>query len=109
MGSARTISGVGPRLCFIVEGDNSDNGVTVDNLIGSCTAARDGGGIYNVTHNLGNTAYAVSFTPEYTANDDVLCYLVDRDTHGFTCQCEAAGGGAVDPLFIHMVVHDSGG
>jgi len=109
MGSARTISGVGPRLCFIVHGDNTNRGVTVDNLIGSCTAARSGSGIYNVTHNVGNTAYAVSFQQERETADNGICLLVDRDTHGFTCQCEAAGGGSVNPMFIHMVVHDSGG
>tara|TARA_Y100000034_G_scaffold56088_1_gene68777 strand:- start:447 stop:788 length:342 start_codon:yes stop_codon:yes gene_type:complete len=113
MGSARTVTGVGPRNVFVFTG-TAAGGVagtvlTTDNILGGVTAAWRGTGVYSIDHNIGNTAYCCQFTAERDTGDDVLCYVVDRGVNGVTCQCEGAGGGGVNATFVHATIHDGGG
>jgi hypothetical protein len=107
MGSARTVTGVGPRNVFMITGTASATPI-VDNLLGGVTAGRSGVGVYQIDHNIGNTAYCCQFTGEDVADADVFCYAVDRGIDGVTCQC-VSNGIAYEVDFIHGTIHDGGG
>jgi hypothetical protein len=120
MGSARTVTGVGPRCAFTVEataesGGAAGSGMTSDNIIGGITATWEGTGVYHFVHNLGNTAYVAMFTTENEAGNPVgveRCGITSggRGINGITCEVTIASSGvAKDPKFIHGIIHDGGG
>ena len=114
MGSAITVTGVGPRFTFTVGGTVAGlvagGGLTTDNLIGTVTATWEGTGKYHIKHNLGNTAYVAQFTTE-NSGARLGCGLSgDRGTNGITLSVDISSTGvAWDSDFIHGVIHDGGG
>ncbi len=113
MGSARTVTGVGPRFCFTFSGTGGV-GVTnlsVDNHIGTVTAWRQPGsaGVYGVEHNYGSTAYAVNINCERTADVWGNVTINYRGTTGCTFEVRDLGANAIDPSFVHCTIHDAGG
>ena len=109
MGSARIVTGVGPRNVFMFTGTAATEALAVDNLLGGVTATYEGNGVYGIQHNIGNTAYCAQFTLETTLNDGYICYITDRSINGITMQTRNTSNAAVNPSFIHGTIHDGGG
>ena len=111
MGSARTVTGVGPRNVFMFTGTaaGGETDMTVDNLLGGVTATYEGHGVYGIQHNIGNTAYCGQFIAEADSGDDYFCFIINRDINGITMQTVLHDGTPGKPNFIHGTIHDGGG
>jgi len=113
MGSARAVTGVGPRFCFTFAGTGG-SGVTnlsVDNHIGTVTAWRHpaSAGMYGIQHDLGNTAYVVNANCERATTTYGSVTITHRGTTGCTFEVRDLGAGGIDPSFVHCTIHDAGG
>ena len=109
--SARHITGAGPRNAFIMHGNSSNAGCTVDQVLGvDISAARTAAGKYTITHNMGKTGYCAVFTVDDDttsgAGDVLGVRLFGRS--GNTCDIfiEDDAGNLTDPDFIHGVFYD---
>ena len=107
MGSARTVTGVGPRFCFMA--DTSAGGATTDNLIGGVTGQRITQGKYGFQHGLGHTAYMANFIAE-DGSVVLFCEILERGLNGITMGTYNASGSLTECTgFVHGIIHDSGG
>ena len=111
MGSARTVTGVGPRFCFTFAGTGG-SGVTqmaVDNHIGSVVANYHTAGVYGIVHDYGSTAYVVNVNCEREAGAWGTVTINYRGTTGCTFEVRDLGAAVINPAFVHCTIHDAGG
>jgi len=106
-GSARQVTGVGPRHAFIIDDLGPAGAANVDNIIGvDVTCTRGGDGEYIISHSLGHTGYVISVTAEMADEQEAICNAKTRSGTTFGIEVYTDGGAPQDAVQIHGIIYD---
>ena len=104
--SAISVTGVGPRHAFTINGTGA--AITCDNVVGTglLAGASGGTGEYHITHNLGKTGYCVNLVTEMADGAGGFACVFGRGGNTFGIRVEDDGGSIINPNFVHGAIYD---